>query len=151
MVNKSRCLWQYSISFWLLCIFWASRWPVRPFPVLWLASVSLGFRPPGHHAQYNNMDGYCMFNTVGIAAQYVRQKLGFERWVMGPKSEIQVSCFQLIGSFFGEGFSDVCHGIIPVPGCSVAGGSSQERGRPSDYFPDFAAWSKKTRWCPWNC
>ncbi|XP_020669972.3 protein deacetylase HDAC6 isoform X1 [Pogona vitticeps] len=36
-------------------------------------------RPPGHHAQYNNMEGYCMFNTVGIAAQYVRQKLGFER------------------------------------------------------------------------
>uniref|UniRef100_A0A8D2J0I6 Protein deacetylase HDAC6 n=1 Tax=Varanus komodoensis TaxID=61221 RepID=A0A8D2J0I6_VARKO len=36
-------------------------------------------RPPGHHAQRNKMDGYCMFNNVGIAAQYARQKLGVER------------------------------------------------------------------------
>ncbi|XP_042305149.1 histone deacetylase 6 [Sceloporus undulatus] len=36
-------------------------------------------RPPGHHAQHNKMDGYCMFNSVGIAAQYARQKLGVER------------------------------------------------------------------------
>ncbi|KAH0628877.1 hypothetical protein JD844_010479 [Phrynosoma platyrhinos] len=36
-------------------------------------------RPPGHHAQHNKMDGYCMFNSVGIAAQYSRQKLGIER------------------------------------------------------------------------
>ncbi|XP_015272041.1 PREDICTED: histone deacetylase 6-like, partial [Gekko japonicus] len=36
-------------------------------------------RPPGHHAQHDKMDGYCMFNNVGIAAQYARQKLGAER------------------------------------------------------------------------
>ncbi|XP_048346332.1 histone deacetylase 6 isoform X1 [Sphaerodactylus townsendi] len=36
-------------------------------------------RPPGHHAQRNKMDGYCMFNNVGIAAQYARQKLGVDR------------------------------------------------------------------------
>ncbi|XP_061470052.1 histone deacetylase 6 isoform X2 [Rhineura floridana] len=36
-------------------------------------------RPPGHHAQRDKMDGYCMFNNVGIAAQYARQKLGVER------------------------------------------------------------------------
>uniref|UniRef100_A0A670JYK6 Histone deacetylase 6 n=1 Tax=Podarcis muralis TaxID=64176 RepID=A0A670JYK6_PODMU len=36
-------------------------------------------RPPGHHAQCDKMDGYCMFNNVGIAAQYARQKLGVER------------------------------------------------------------------------
>ncbi|XP_053149724.1 histone deacetylase 6 isoform X2 [Hemicordylus capensis] len=36
-------------------------------------------RPPGHHAQHDKMDGYCMFNNVGIAAQYARQKLGVER------------------------------------------------------------------------
>ncbi|XP_053228162.1 histone deacetylase 6 isoform X2 [Podarcis raffonei] len=36
-------------------------------------------RPPGHHAQRDKMDGYCMFNNVGLAAQYARQKLGVER------------------------------------------------------------------------
>ncbi|KAG8129822.1 hypothetical protein E2320_016503 [Naja naja] len=36
-------------------------------------------RPPGHHAHSNKMNGYCMFNNVGIAAQYARQKLGVER------------------------------------------------------------------------
>ncbi|XP_060619126.2 histone deacetylase 6 isoform X1 [Anolis sagrei] len=36
-------------------------------------------RPPGHHAQHNKMDGYCMFNNVGIAAQYARKKLGADR------------------------------------------------------------------------
>ncbi|XP_066470093.1 histone deacetylase 6 isoform X2 [Tiliqua scincoides] len=36
-------------------------------------------RPPGHHAQRDRMDGYCMFNSVGIAAQYARQKLKVER------------------------------------------------------------------------
>ncbi|XP_062827338.1 histone deacetylase 6 isoform X1 [Anolis carolinensis] len=36
-------------------------------------------RPPGHHAQHDKMDGYCMFNNVGIAAQYARQKLGVDR------------------------------------------------------------------------
>ncbi|XP_013927755.1 PREDICTED: histone deacetylase 6, partial [Thamnophis sirtalis] len=36
-------------------------------------------RPPGHHAHRSKMNGYCMFNNVGIAAQYARQKLGVER------------------------------------------------------------------------
>ncbi|KAM6474766.1 protein deacetylase HDAC6 isoform 2-T2 [Liasis olivaceus] len=36
-------------------------------------------RPPGHHAHRYKMDGYCMFNNIGIAAQYARQKLGVER------------------------------------------------------------------------
>ncbi|XP_077185614.1 protein deacetylase HDAC6 isoform X2 [Paroedura picta] len=36
-------------------------------------------RPPGHHAQHDKMDGYCMFNNVGIAAQYTRQRLGVDR------------------------------------------------------------------------
>uniref|UniRef100_A0A8C8SZ94 Protein deacetylase HDAC6 n=1 Tax=Pelusios castaneus TaxID=367368 RepID=A0A8C8SZ94_9SAUR len=36
-------------------------------------------RPPGHHADQDKMDGYCMFNHLGIAARYARQKLGVER------------------------------------------------------------------------
>ncbi|XP_067408489.1 histone deacetylase 6 [Emydura macquarii macquarii] len=36
-------------------------------------------RPPGHHAHRDKMDGYCMFNHLGIAARYAQQKLGVER------------------------------------------------------------------------
>jgi acetoin utilization deacetylase AcuC-like enzyme len=30
-------------------------------------------RPPGHHAGYNNMGGYCYFNNAAIAANYLSQ------------------------------------------------------------------------------
>ncbi|XP_075395011.1 protein deacetylase HDAC6 [Tenrec ecaudatus] len=36
-------------------------------------------RPPGHHAQHNRMDGYCMFNHVAVAARYAQQKYGVPR------------------------------------------------------------------------
>ena len=36
-------------------------------------------RPPGHHAETNNAMGFCIFNTVAIAAAYARQKYGVER------------------------------------------------------------------------
>ncbi|XP_043829653.1 histone deacetylase 6 isoform X2 [Dromiciops gliroides] len=31
-------------------------------------------RPPGHHAQRENMNGYCMFNNIAIAARYAQEK-----------------------------------------------------------------------------
>lgn len=36
-------------------------------------------RPPGHHAMYNTPCGYCIFNNVGIAAQFALDHLGVKR------------------------------------------------------------------------
>ena len=36
-------------------------------------------RPPGHHAETNQAMGFCIFNTVAIAAAYARQRHGVER------------------------------------------------------------------------
>lgn len=36
-------------------------------------------RPPGHHAEQDEGMGFCLFNNVAIAAQYVRKKYGLKR------------------------------------------------------------------------
>eukprot|EP00092_Neocalanus_flemingeri_P007568 GFUD01008168.1.p1 GENE.GFUD01008168.1~~GFUD01008168.1.p1 ORF type:complete len:798 (+),score=290.89 GFUD01008168.1:106-2394(+) len=36
-------------------------------------------RPPGHHAEPETPHGFCLFNNVGIAAQYAVTQLGLER------------------------------------------------------------------------
>nr|XP_022296454.1 histone deacetylase 6-like isoform X1 [Crassostrea virginica]XP_022296456.1 histone deacetylase 6-like isoform X1 [Crassostrea virginica]XP_022296457.1 histone deacetylase 6-like isoform X1 [Crassostrea virginica] len=36
-------------------------------------------RPPGHHAERNDMMGFCLFNNVGIAAKYAQQKHAVQR------------------------------------------------------------------------
>ncbi|KAG7472662.1 hypothetical protein MATL_G00111270 [Megalops atlanticus] len=36
-------------------------------------------RPPGHHAQVDKMNGYCMFNNLAIAARYAQRQHGLER------------------------------------------------------------------------
>ncbi|XP_030049781.1 protein deacetylase HDAC6 isoform X3 [Microcaecilia unicolor] len=36
-------------------------------------------RPPGHHAHRDKMNGYCMFNHLGIAARYAQHKHATER------------------------------------------------------------------------
>ncbi|KAM9351272.1 histone deacetylase 6 [Symphorus nematophorus] len=36
-------------------------------------------RPPGHHAQTNESNGFCVFNNVAIAARYARSKLSVGR------------------------------------------------------------------------
>jgi len=36
-------------------------------------------RPPGHHAESNRAMGFCIFNSIAIAAYYAREKYGAER------------------------------------------------------------------------
>ncbi|HWG79863.1 MAG TPA: histone deacetylase family protein, partial [Stellaceae bacterium] len=36
-------------------------------------------RPPGHHAEPERAMGFCLFNSVAVAAQRARQKHGLER------------------------------------------------------------------------
>ena len=36
-------------------------------------------RPPGHHARHDAAMGFCLFGSVGIGAQYARQRHGAER------------------------------------------------------------------------
>ncbi len=36
-------------------------------------------RPPGHHAEYNQSMGFCLFNNVAVAARYAISHLGMER------------------------------------------------------------------------
>ncbi len=36
-------------------------------------------RPPGHHAERNRAMGFCLFNSVAIGAQYLRERFGLSR------------------------------------------------------------------------
>uniref|UniRef100_A0A8B9LAX4 Protein deacetylase HDAC6 n=1 Tax=Astyanax mexicanus TaxID=7994 RepID=A0A8B9LAX4_ASTMX len=36
-------------------------------------------RPPGHHAQTDLMNGYCMFNNLAVAARYAQKQHGVQR------------------------------------------------------------------------
>ena len=36
-------------------------------------------RPPGHHAEANKAMGFCLFNTVAVAAKYAKQKYSLSR------------------------------------------------------------------------
>ena len=36
-------------------------------------------RPPGHHAEYNFAMGFCFFNNVALAAEFLTREMGFKR------------------------------------------------------------------------
>ena len=42
-------------------------------------AISIVFRPPGHHAMYNEPNGYCIFNNAAIATRHALDVLGVER------------------------------------------------------------------------
>src|SRR5262249_24391286 len=44
-----------------------------------VANAFCEVRPPGHHAESNRAMGFCIFNSVAIAAHYAREKYGAER------------------------------------------------------------------------
>jgi acetoin utilization deacetylase AcuC-like enzyme len=44
-----------------------------------LSSAFCAMRPPGHHAESDRAMGFCLFNTVAIAAAYSLQKYGLKK------------------------------------------------------------------------
>lgn len=44
-----------------------------------LDSVFCAVRPPGHHAEADKAYGFCYFNNIAIAAEYLRHEHGLER------------------------------------------------------------------------
>lgn len=44
-----------------------------------LDSVFCAVRPPGHHAEADKAYGFCYFNNIAIAAEYLRHEYGLER------------------------------------------------------------------------
>jgi len=36
-------------------------------------------RPPGHHAEYETAMGFCFFNNIALAAEFLTRKMGFQR------------------------------------------------------------------------
>jgi len=48
-------------------------------------SIESGFalvRPPGHHAERNRAMGFCIFNNIAVAAQYLEKKHGLKRIII---------------------------------------------------------------------
>jgi acetoin utilization deacetylase AcuC-like enzyme len=44
-----------------------------------VANAFCAVRPPGHHASANRGMGFCLFNTVAVAARYAQHRYGIER------------------------------------------------------------------------
>ncbi|KAG8431282.1 hypothetical protein GDO86_019126 [Hymenochirus boettgeri] len=48
-------------------------------PRLWAFHLVPLRRPPGHHAHQDQMNGYCMFNQLAVAARYAQRMYGVKR------------------------------------------------------------------------
>ena len=44
-----------------------------------LENAFCAVRPPGHHAEYETAMGFCFFNNVALAAEFLSKNMGFER------------------------------------------------------------------------
>ena len=45
----------------------------------WADTAFVAVRPPGHHAEAKQAMGFCLFNSVAVAAHHARQKWGLRR------------------------------------------------------------------------
>jgi acetoin utilization deacetylase AcuC-like enzyme len=45
----------------------------------WADAAFAAVRPPGHHAEASQAMGFCLFDSVAVAAQHARQRWGIER------------------------------------------------------------------------
>ncbi|MED6338951.1 MAG: histone deacetylase, partial [SAR324 cluster bacterium] len=36
-------------------------------------------RPPGHHAEFDTAMGFCFFNNIALAAEFLSREMGFQR------------------------------------------------------------------------
>jgi acetoin utilization deacetylase AcuC-like enzyme len=61
------------------CVFLAAGALINATNAVWSGSVDSAFaniRPPGHHASYDKIGGFCYINNVAIAAAHARHNLG---------------------------------------------------------------------------
>ena len=64
------------------CIFLAAGGVINAVDAVMKNQVDSAFaniRPPGHHASYSNIGGFCYVNNVAIAARHAQQHLGVKR------------------------------------------------------------------------
>eukprot|EP00878_Enallax_costatus_P034372 GHUV01038105.1.p1 GENE.GHUV01038105.1~~GHUV01038105.1.p1 ORF type:complete len:226 (+),score=44.43 GHUV01038105.1:518-1195(+) len=52
-------------------------------------------RPPGHHASSNDLEGFCFFNNIAVAAHVALKEPGLER-VLIFDWDVSVQCFILL-------------------------------------------------------
>jgi acetoin utilization deacetylase AcuC-like enzyme len=90
-----------------------------------IANAFCAVRPPGHHAEANTSDGFCIFNNVAIAARYIQQ-----RWKLAKVLIVDWDAHHGNGTqeaFYEDGsvfyFSTHCSPLFPNTG------RAEERGK----------------------
>ncbi len=85
-------------------------------------------RPPGHHAEPNRAMGFCLFNTVAVAAQWAIRHLGLQRimivdWDLHHGNGTQKSFYRSKKVLYCS-----CHQFPFYPGTGALAESGEGRG-----------------------